>query len=132
VTRGYLPRHAGARDVASELVAAFPDDVTARRAFAVLTSWRAKCADRLRGKEHPRVGALQDVRVRGGSGAWYLLTYGPVRGDPDAQWFDAQGMALVGSRIALVELLLAGQDYNYEPGTEPMVAAVRRAAAKLS
>jgi hypothetical protein len=113
-------------------LAAFPDDVTARRAFAVLTSWRAKCAERLRSKDQPRVGALRDVRVPGGAGAWYLLTYGPVQGDRDAQWFDAQGMALVGSRIALVELLLAGQDYNYEPGSEPMVAAVRRAAAKLS
>ena len=41
-------------------------------------------------------------------------------------------MAVVGSRIAMVEMILAGQDYNYEPGHEPMVAAVQRAAGKLS
>ena len=37
-----------------------------------------------------------------GTAGWYLLTYGPVQGDPDSQFFDAQGMALVGSRIAMV------------------------------
>jgi hypothetical protein len=132
VTRGYRPEPAESRDVAGELVAEFPDDATARRAFEVLKSWRAKCADRLRGKDRPKVGGLQEVTVTGGTGAWYLLTYKPVQGDPDAQWFDAQGMAMVGSRIALVKLALAGLDYNYDAGKEPMVAAVQRAAAKLS
>ena len=67
----------------------------------------------------------------GGTGGWYLLTYGPVAGDPDASFFDAQGLAVVGTRIAMVEMVLAGQDYNYEPGQEPMVAAVQRAAGRL-
>jgi hypothetical protein len=119
-------------DRAGELVAEFPDNLTARRAFAVLKAWRARCADRLRGHTRPKVGALQDVAVPGGTGGWYLLTYGPVPRDPDAQFFDAQGMAVVGSRIAMVSMVLAGQDYDYEPGKEPAVAAVQRAAAKLS
>ena len=32
----------------------------------------------------------------------------------------------------MTSMVLAGQDYNYEPGQEPMVTAVKRAAAKLS
>jgi hypothetical protein len=119
-------------DRAGQLVAEFPDAQTARRAYAVLKAWRARCADRLQDHSRPHVGALQDIPVGGGSGAWYLLTYGPVKGDPNAQFFDAQGMAVVGSRIAMVSLVLAGQDYNYEPGREPAVVAVQRAGGKLS
>ena len=126
------PAGAEATDQGGELVAEFPDSTTARRAFAVLTSWRKKCADQLTRYDRSAVGALEGVGVPGGTGGWYLLTYAPVPGDPDAGFFDAQGMALVGSRIAMVELILAGQDYNYEPGQEPMVTAVKRAAAKLS
>ncbi len=130
--RTFRPAVAEAGDQAGELVAEFPDSTTARRAFAVLKSWRAKCADQLKRYDRSDVGALEDVPVDGGTGGWYLLTYGPVSGDPEAQYFDAQGMAVVGSRIAMVELIAAGQDYNYEPGHEPMVAAVQRAAGKLS
>jgi hypothetical protein len=126
------PGSAESRDRAGELVATFPDDATARRAFAVLSAWRRQCADRLRSFPRSTVGALQDVAVEGGTGGWYLLTYGPVRGHPDSQFFDAQGMAVVGSRIAMVSMVLAGQDYGYEPGQEPMVAAVQRAARLLS
>ncbi len=115
---------------AGELVAELPDTTTARRAFAVLKSWRQQCADRLPGKPH-QVGALQDVSVGGGTGGWYLLTYPDPGGDPDAGVFDAQGIAVVGTRIVMLELRNVGQDYNYEAGQEPMVAAVQRAAGKL-
>ena len=132
VVRTYKPGPKQSHDVAGELVASFPDETTARRAFEVLKSWRARCADKLPGRQLRRVGRLQDVPVKTGTGAWYLLTYGPVAGDPDSVWFDAQGITLVGSRIAVVKLAVAGQDYNYEAGQEPMVTAVKRAAAKLS
>lgn len=115
---------------AGELVAEFPDTTTAQRAFAVLKSWRQQCADRLPGKPH-HVGALQPVSADGGTGGWYLLTYPGAEGDPDAATFDAQGIAVVGTRIAMLELRNVGQDYNYEAGQEPMVAAVQRAAGKL-
>ncbi|HYO40406.1 MAG TPA: hypothetical protein VER39_12210 [Nocardioidaceae bacterium] len=132
LVRRYRPAVAAAgADRAGELVAQFPDEMTARRAFGVLTAWRAQCADRLRQHARSQIGSLQPVPVQGGSGGWYLLTYGPVPGDPQSQFFDAQGMAVVGSRIALVSMVLAGQDYNYEPGREPMVTAVRRAAERL-
>jgi len=136
VVRTYVPGPKQSHDLAGELVASFPDEMTARRAFEVLKYWRARCAGELPGQELRRVGRLQDVPLGRGSGtgigAWYLLTYGPVASDPDAVWFDAQGIALVGSRIAVVKLAVAGQDYNYEAGQEPMVTAVKRAAAKLS
>ena len=107
-----------------------PDTTTAQRAFAVLKSWRQQCADRLPGKPH-HVGALESVSVGGGTGAWYLLTYPDSGGAPDGEVFDAQGMAVVGTRIVMVELRNVGQDYNYGAGQEPMVAAVQRAAGKL-
>jgi hypothetical protein len=119
-------------DRAGELVATFPDAMTARRAYAVLGSWQARCADRLRGYRHSDVGRIQDVPVGSGQAGWYLLTYGPVEGQPDDRFFDAQGTALVGSRIAMVSLQLVGQDYTYPGGREPMVAAVQRAAQKLA
>jgi len=130
--REFEPADGGAQNSAAELVAEFPDSTTARRAFEVLKSWRATCADRLKRHERADVGRLEPVNVSGGTGGWYLLTYGPAPGDPDAGYFDAQGMAVVGSRIAMVEMVVVGQDYNYEQGQEPAVAAVQRAAAKLS
>ena len=117
---------------AGELVATFPDAPTARRAFAVLEAWRATCAERLQRYARSDVGGLQDVSVPGGRARWYLLTYGPVDGDPDARFFDAQGMALVGSRIAMLSMVSVGQDYSYEAGREPMAVAVREAARKLA
>jgi hypothetical protein len=130
--RTFVPASPGpGSDQAAELVAEFPDSTTARRAFAVLKSWRASCADRLKNREHVRVGALQDVAVDGGTAGWYLVNYGPVPDDQDALYFDAQGMAVVGTRIAMVEMILAGQDYDYEAGQEPMVTALQRAAARL-
>ncbi len=69
----------------------------ARRAFAVLKAWRAQCADRLGRFKTSEVGDLQDVSVASGTGGWYLLTYGPVAGDPDTSFFDAQGLAVVES-----------------------------------
>jgi hypothetical protein len=132
LVRRFRPADDGSTDRAGELVATFADTQTARRAFSVLEAWRRQCADRLRAWQQSDVGPLEDVVVTGGRGGWYLLTYGPVPGDRDSQFFDAQGMALVGSRIAMVSMVAAGQDYDYDAGSEPMVAAVQRAAQKLS
>lgn len=133
VVRRYRPvdQRAAGTDRAAELVAEFPDELTARRAFSVLEAWRRGCAQRL-GERTARVDPLEPVAVPSGRAQWYLLTYGPVRGDANARYFDAQGMAQVGTRIAMVTIRLAGQDYNYERGSEPMVEALRRAAARLS
>ena len=128
--RTYLPS-GGDDSTASELVAEFPDEMTAKRAFEVLKSWRQKCGGNLKDFDRSEVGQLQAVDTEAGEGHWYLLTYGPVEGDPDSGHFDAQGLVRVGDRIAVVRLDLVGPDYNYEPGQEPMVAAVQAAASRL-
>lgn len=127
---------------AGNLVATFPDPKTAKRAYEVLKSWTAQCADELSRHKPREVGMLQDVELPRGlspdlsparaSGNWYLLMYGPVPGDPDAAYFDAQGLARVGSRVSVLEMRLIGQDYNYPFGQEPMVEAVQASAAKLA
>jgi hypothetical protein len=132
LVRRYRPAHASAaHDSAGELVARFADPLTARRAFAVLEAWRTTCGGHLRGRTHVRVGAFQEVAVAGGRGGWYLLTYGPVPGDPHAGYLDAQGMAVVGSRLALVSMVLAGEDDDHAVGHEPVAVALRRAAQRL-
>jgi hypothetical protein len=114
-------------DRAGELVATFPDALTARRAYAVLEAWRRTCASRLPGRGH--VGDLQEVAAGDRSG-WYLLTYGPDARQPHRRIFDAQGMVLRGSRVAMVSLVLAGRDDD-PPGPEPIVTTLRRAAQRL-
>lgn len=133
VVRRFLPPASSPTgERAAELVATFPDDQTARRVYSVLTAWRARCADRLLDYVTSDVGDLQDVTVDSGQAGWYLLTYGPPPGDPRSTYFDAQGMAMVGSRIALVTMRRNAEDFRYPSGQEPMVAAVQRAAQKLS
>lgn len=128
----YAPAKGSAADTASELVAEFPDPRTAIRAFEVLKSWRAGCEEKLSAYEQHRVGGLQKVEVPSGRAAWYMLQYGPPEnGSEDEGWFDSQGIARVGRRIAVLQMRLLGQDFNYPAGQEPMVEAVRRAAAKL-
>ena len=128
--RSYVPA-SGTKDTAAELVAQFPDSTTASRAYSVLQAWRARCQSRLREYDQAYVGDLHDVSVNAGTGAWYLLTYGPVPAAPDAAYFDAQGIAQAGDRVAMVSMRLVGHGYTYKKGQEPMVAAVRAAAAKL-
>jgi len=131
VVRRFAPVARGASHArAGELVAQFPDPLTARRAYAVLEAWRTGCADRLKGRTGVHVGELQPVAA-GDRAGWYLLRYGPVPGKPDARFRDAQGMVIEGRRIAMVALLLAGQDHDHRPGHEPAVVALHRAASAL-
>lgn len=132
VVREYAPTQGADADSAAELVAQFPDQRTARRAFEVLRSWRGQCDDRLATYDRHRVGDLQHLDVTNGDAGWYLLTYGPPSGgSQDEGWFDSQGLTRVGSRIAVLRMRLVGQDFNYPAGEEPMAEAVRRAAVGL-
>lgn len=121
----------GGDSQASELVAQFPDDETAARAEQVLQSWRKGCAKNLKKFDSVDVGDLTDVPVEGGAGSWYMVSYGPAEDDPEAGYFDAQGIVHVGNRVAVLRMALIGQDYNYTVGEEPMVGAVQAAAARL-
>lgn len=129
--RDYEPAE-GDNSQASELVADFADEETARRAFEVLESWRTKCDKALAKYDKRQIGELEDVPLEGGPAHWYLLIYGPADERGDESYFDAQGFVLVGKRIAVVRMALVGQDYNYEAGQEPMVTAVQAAAGKLT
>lgn len=130
--RTYRPATKSPGSTASNLVARFADEMTAKRAYAVLTSWREQCKDQLEKHDDVRVGKLQRVPVAPptGVGSWYLLVYGPA-GDQDSGYFDAQGLTRVGSTISVLQMRLVGQDYNYRHGKEPMVGAVKRAAARI-
>lgn len=131
--REFRPTQAAPDDTASSLVAEFPDTQTAKRAFEVLKSWRAQCQSRLSSYDQSDVSQLQPVSAAGADAGWYLLRYGPPSGgSPDEAYFDAQGITRVGRKVAVVQLRLLGQDYNYPTGHEPMVGAVRTASSKLS
>ena len=134
VVRSYAPTADSAGSTASNLVAEFADEMTAIRVFDVLKSWAAQCDEELNEYDRSEVGKLKPVPVdaAGAFGHWYLLTYGPAQGNPDAGYFDAQGLTRVGRTISALEMRLVGQDYNYPSGEEPMVAAVQNAVARIS
>lgn len=129
--REYAPARKGSDSTAGNLVASFPDVKTAIRAYEVLKSWRGQCAEELSRYDDREVGKLKPVRTSRGVGNWYLLTYGPVPGDPELGYFDAQGIIRVRKTISWLEMRVASQDYNYPAGREPMVGAVRASASKI-
>lgn len=135
VVRDYTvgnPGEAGDGSTASHLVAEFADRQTARRTFEVLRTWRGQCPEELEEYDRVKVSPLRPVDGAGGEAGWYLLTYGPPEGGGDEEaYFDAQGLTLVGKRISVLQMRTVGQDYNYPAGEEPMVEAVRTAAAEL-
>ena len=132
VVRQYAEGRGEDTITAGHLVADFADDRTARRAFEVLKSWRGQCEEELADYERRDEGAFQAVTAPGAEAGWYLLSYGPTpEGSPDEGFFDAQGITRVGRRVAALEIRVVGQDYDYPPGKEPMVDAVRKATAKL-
>ncbi|CAN5327806.1 hypothetical protein BH18ACT9_BH18ACT9_21520 [soil metagenome] len=128
--RSYRPP-AGANATASEMVADFPDPKTAWRAYQTLLGWRKACPGQLKSYPRTDVGLPEGVSLDRGEAVWWLLKYGPIGDDPDVAAFDAEGVAMVGSRIAVVHMVVYGQDYNYPPGQEPIIDAVRSAAARL-
>lgn len=119
--------------VARSAVISFADPQSAARGFAVLRAWHDRCEDQLK-QQYKRVqvaASPTSVQVSNGDAEWRLAIYGPVKGDPDAGFFDATGYVKQGERISLVTMVSVGQDYNYPPGKEPIVGAVQNAATKL-
>lgn len=129
--RTYRPAR-GSGPSAAQLVAEFPDEKTAERAYAVLRSWAEDCADQLTAYRDVQVGRVQPVEVPTGEAAWQLLIYGPAEGEREAGHFDAQGFTRVGARISMLEMRSVGQDYNYPRGQEPVAVTVEVAAALLT
>lgn len=128
VARTYFPPD-DSDDSAAEQIAEFPDAQTAQRAWSVLGSWRKKCGSTTSADLNLRVHGFVPVDVDEGSARWYLLSWQPS-GDETGR-FEAFGMVLNGTRIAVLRMDNAGQDYNYPVGGEPMVGMTTAAAARL-
>jgi hypothetical protein len=119
---------------ATAIVAEFATGKNARRADAVWAAWAHGCKATAiaRGYEHPRMNdEPYTVRTAAEQGRWWLLTYGPVEGDPDASYLEAFGLVRRGERLAEVRMTSMGQDYSYPAGQEPVAIALRRTSRLL-
>lgn len=108
---------------AVQITGVFPDEHTALTAAAVLTAWHDKCADRATKDlelESVEVSGPREVSTSVGAGRQLMVTYGPVPGQPDSEWFHSEGFVRDGDTITYVTYESAGQDYNYEVGREPI------------
>jgi hypothetical protein len=114
-------------DSAAEQVAEFPDAATAARAWSVLQSWHDTC--RKKASDHPGLRVRKMVDLPGSAARWYLLSWTPD-GEETGR-FEAFGMTLSGTRLAVLRMDNSGQDYDYPAGQEPMVAMVTAAAGWL-
>lgn len=132
--RRFVGKPGGAASAqARSAVITFADAQSAQRGYSVLQSWHDRCEKQLKPKyRRVHVAATPTtVDVDGGSAQWRLATYGPVKGDPDSQFFDATGYVRDGRRISLTTMVNVGQDYNYPQGKEPIVGAIQNSAVKL-
>lgn len=104
---------------AVQVVAHFPDRMTARRATAVLRSWRDDCESRssVQVSDATAVAAGQEA-------AWYLAA--SPTDDPDLSNLEAVGFVRAGAVVSVVVMRHQGQDYNYETGQEPLALALPR------
>jgi hypothetical protein len=128
VERTYFPPD-DSDDNAAEQIAEFPDTNTAARVWAVLKSWHDKCGRTVSADIGLKAGPLTPVPVTSGSARWYLLSWNPP-GEETGR-FEAFGMVLDGTRIAVLRMDSSGPDHDYPPGQEPMVGMVRAAAGWL-
>ena len=128
VERTYFPPD-DSDDNAAHQVAEFPDAKSATRAWAVLEAWRERCGRTISADVDLSVRPLVSVPVGSGTARWYLLSWSPV-GEETGR-FEAFGMVRNGTRIAVLRITNSGLDYNYRPGSEPMVAMVKAAADRL-
>lgn len=126
VERTYFPPD-DSDDNAAEQVAEFPDANTAGRAWAVLGSWHDTCAKAITGATGVKVGPLQAVPVASGKARWYLLSWTPD-GEETGR-FEAFGMVLAGTRIAVLRMDHSGPDHVYPAGQDPMIGMVKGAAS---
>lgn len=128
VARTYFPPD-DSDDNAAEQIATFPDASTANRAWKVLAAWHQRCGRALSADNGLRVGPLTTVPVTAGTARWYLLSWLPP--GEEVGRFEAFGMVLDGTRIAVLRMDNSGQDHDYPPGGEPMIGMVTAAAGWL-
>lgn len=126
--RSYFPPD-DSDDAAAEQVAEFPDAKTAATAWTVLKAWHDRCGRTLGASTVPKIGPLQVVPVSTGTGRWYLVSWNPP-GEETAR-FEALGMVMAGTRIAVLTMDHSGPDHTYPAGKDPMAAMVVAAAGRM-
>lgn len=118
---------------AFHLVAGFPDDVTAGRAYSVLQSWRSDCARRLEqrspGNDRVHVSPADSVRSKAEAAASYVVIRPTATGVPR---IDNVGIGHTDRVVHLVVVKLEGDDFNYPRGQTPAAVGVRNAAERSS
>lgn len=127
-------RVAGSEITASQVVAAFPDELTAGYGFDILQAWLRTCAKRLEAAGFDRADVPSsyttlDLADRAG---WTVFFYGPVEGDPNAAHIQAEALVLDGKHLSWVVERSIGQDYNYEAGDTPPERAASLMGDRLS
>lgn len=128
--REFAPAAGGAART-TQLVAQFADAKTAWRAFEVLKSWREDCQEQLTKYDRSQVGGLTPVDAGGADAHRYVVQYGPADKNASHQYVDAQGLALVGTRITVMRMAVVGTRRDADRVAAPMDSAVRTAVAKL-
>jgi hypothetical protein len=115
---------------AYQLVAAYPDEMTARRAHRVLESWHGSCKQRLEqrssGGDGVHVSPIEQAPTSRGTGLSYV-SFRPTATGTAA--IDNVGFLRDGRVLTLVVVKLEGDDYNYPRGRTPAATTLRAAAA---
>ena len=116
---------------AYHLVASLPDDVTARRAYSVLQSWRDGCRQRLerraQGEDDVHVSPAEPLRTAADSASSYVVFQPTATGSAR---IDNVASALDGSLVHLVVVRVEGNDFNYPRGATPAAVGVRNAVQR--
>ncbi len=118
---------------AVQVTAVFPDEETAVTAEQVLVAWHDRCQQSVdkQGLEDAKVTAMSEIKTDVGPGRQWMTTYGPVPGEPDAVWFNAEGFVRSTDMITYLVIRNAGQDHNYPRGKEPIDNALKVAGRYL-
>jgi len=127
--------HPGDKDArATVITAVFPDQHTAVLAKTVLRSWQAECQQRLKkelGYAHAKTTKIQTDSTAVGPGEQWLSSFGPVPGEPDNTWFQAEGFVEDADTLSYIVIVNSGQDYDYAAGEQPIDLALAVAGEQL-
>ncbi|GAA3667739.1 hypothetical protein GCM10022237_29510 [Nocardioides ginsengisoli] len=123
-----------------ETVAAFPSPAAARKAYNQVVAWVQNCGPRAKGQGYPDYRTFDprsaDPAVPDGEATIIESQYGPLPdnlADGISKFIGETGLVLVGDRLAVIDSVVVGSDYNFLPedGGTPVERMVPKAAARL-
>jgi hypothetical protein len=111
---------------ATHVVAQFVDEQGASGGFEILQAWLSRCAQQAATRGFDDVKAAQGYTPveAGDQAGWSVHFYGPVPGDRDASYIEAQALVRRGDTLSWVVWTQVGQDYNYPAGDTPPERAI--------